>query len=279
MKNLNKVVLLLAITSITFSCKKNSTEPEEETVEQTTPTDNLTKMGETYITGANTKAVIYSAKAFETGYNEVFVALYDSTDGTRLSNGHFTVTPMMDMGTMTHSCPVENTTDSVTTNGYFKSAIVFSMPGTSSQWSLNFTFQNKKNGLTGTGSAGVTVISSSPSRFKSTTVPLDNNDKVFISLVNLKTPQVGVNDFEITLHKKGAMNSFPAINNYSVEIVPEMPSMGHGSPNNVNPVLTSNGHYAGKVNFTMTGLWRINVNLYLNGTLISNDQYFETTLQ
>lgn len=279
MKNLKKIALLLAITAVTFSCKKNPTEPDEETIEQTSPTENLTKIGETYITGANTKAVIYSAKTFETGYNEVYVALFDSTDGSKLSNGHFNILPMMDMGTMTHSCPVENTTDSITTNGYFKSAVVFTMPGSSSQWSLNLSFQNTKNGLSGTGSAGVTVISSSPSRFKSTTVPLDNNDKVYISLVNLKSPQVGVNDFEITLHKKGSMTSFPAINNYSVEIVPEMPSMGHGSPNNVNPILTANGHYAGKVNFTMTGLWKININLYLNGTLISSDQYFETTLQ
>jgi len=44
-----------------------------------------------------------------------------------------------------------------------------------------------------------------------------------------------------------------------------MPSMGHGSPNNVNPVLTKNGHYKGKVNFTMTGDWRINLELNKDG--------------
>ena len=180
---------------------------------------------------------------------------------------------------MQHSCPVENTADTTTTDNYFKTAVVFSMPGTASEWSLNLNFHNHKNGLEGSGTLGVNVISSSPARFKSTVLSLDSNSSVLISLVGLLNPQVGINDFEITLHKKASMMSFPAIDNYSVEIIPEMPSMGHGSPNNVNPILTSNGHYVGKVNFTMTGLWRINLKLYKNGTLISSDQYFETTLQ
>ena len=87
-----------------------------------------------------------------------------------------------------------------------------------------------------------------------------------------------MNDFEIVLHKKVSMMDFPAIENYTIEIVPEMPSMGHGSPNNVNPIHLANGHYIGKVNFTMTGLWKIKLKLYKNGTLISDDQFFEITL-
>lgn len=272
------MLALAGIITLTFSCKKNNTAPEEVT-ETPNPTENLTKMGETYIVGAKAKAVIYSKKPFETGYNEVFIALFDSIDGSRLSNGHFGITPMMDMGAMQHSCPVENTEETTTTNGYFRTAVIFSMPGNATQWSLNLSFHNHKNNLEGLGALGVNVISSSPTRFKSTVLSLDSNSSVFISLVGLSNPQVGINDFEITIHKKVSMMSFPAIDNYSVEIVPEMPSMGHGSPNNVNPVLTSNGHYVGKVNFTMTGLWRINLKLFKNGTLISSDQYFETTLQ
>jgi hypothetical protein len=61
----------------------------------------------------------------------------------------------------------------------------------------------------------------------------------------------------------------------TVEITPEMPSMGHGSPNNVNPVHTGNGHYKGTVNFTMTGDWRIHLKLTRNGRLISDKAYFD----
>lgn len=117
-----------------------------------------------------------------------------------------------------------------------------------------------------------------PARFRSTVVALDSNAKVFISYVLPQNPVVGINDFEIVLHKKASMMDYYPIENYTIEIVPEMPSMGHGSPNNVNPVHTSNGHFKGKVNFTMTGLWQVKLKLSKNGTLLSSDQYFEITL-
>ncbi len=278
MNSILKTILATSLALLLFSCKKKEVSPEE-TSNTPTPTENLIQIGETYIIGAKAKAIIYSVKPFETGYNEIYVTLFDSIDGTKLSNGHFDIMPLMNMGSMLHSCPVENTEDTVTTNGYFKTAVIFSMTGTSSQWSLNLMFHNHKNGLTGTGTIGVNVNASTPSRFKSTVLVLDSSKSVYISLVNLKKPQVGINDFEITLHKKFSTMSYPDVNDYSVEIIPEMPSMGHGSPNNINPILTANGHYVGKVNFTMTGLWRINIKLYKSGTLISSDQYFETTLQ
>lgn len=280
MNTIFKTILLSSISILLFSCKKDKVEPIVETPTPIVAEEGpkLVQIGEAYIIGAKAKAVVYSAKAFETGYNDIFVALFDSVDGKPLTEGHFDIMPMMDMGMMQHSCPVENTESTSATNGYFKSSVVFSMAGTASQWSLNMTFHNHKNNLTGAGALGVNVVASTPSRMINTTLALDNNTKVLISLVNLTQPQVGVNDFEITIHKKESMTSFPAIENYTVEVVPEMPSMGHGSPNNVNPVHAANGHYKGKVNFTMTGLWRINLKLYKDGVLISDDQYFETTL-
>lgn len=281
MKTASKLVLLAALTLSVISCKKENNEPEENTntTNNTTPTTTLIKIGETYVTGAKAKAVVYSAKAFETGYNEVFVALYDSIDGSALSKGHFDIDPEMDMGSMKHGCPVENSEDTITTNGYFRSAVIFSMPGTASQWSLKLNFHNHKNGLSGIGTLGVNVSSSTPSKFKSTVIALDSNRKVFLSMILPKNPVVGINDFEMTIHEKTASDTYPAINNYSVEIVPWMPSMSHGSPNNVNPVTDGKGHYRGKVNYTMSGLWHIKLNIYKNSTLISSDQYFETTLQ
>ena len=279
MKLYSKLLFLSYFMISISSCKKENTSPTTTPVATTeTPTETLVKIGETYILGANAKAIVYSSKALLTGYNELFVALYDSTDGSRLSNGHFDIVPMMTMGTMVHSAPVENTEDTLTTNGYFKSAVVFSMPGTSSQWSLKLMFHNHKNETFGEGALGVDVADPSPARFRSTVLALDSNASVFISYILPQNPKVGINDFEIILHKRETMMLFSPISNYAVEIVPEMPSMGHGSPNNVNPIHTENGHYKGKVNFTMTGLWQVKLKLSKNGTLFSSDQYFEITL-
>jgi hypothetical protein len=54
--------------------------------------------------------------------------------------------------------------------------------------------------------------------------------------------------------------------------------MGHGSPNNVNPVHDAYGHYKGKLNFTMTGLWRIQLKLYKGGKLLTDQIFFDITL-
>ena len=83
----------------------------------------------------------------------------------------------------------------------------------------------------------------------------------FITLVEPMHPEVGLNDIEITIHVKETMMAFPPVEDLIIEMVPTMPSMGHGSPNNENPVHTAYGHYLGKVNFTMTGDWRIDLTI------------------
>lgn len=281
MKSISKISIITLLALSLFACKKENNNPENSTLNNTnTNNTSLIKIGETYIIGAKAKAVVYSTKAFETGYNELFVSLFDSIDGTSLSNGHFDISAVMNMGSMMHGCPVENTEDTVTTNGYFRSAVIFSMPGNTSQWTLNLFFHNHKNNLSGKGKLGINVNSSSPTKFISTTISADSNRVVFMSLIDPKNPVVGVNNFEMTVHEKVSDYVFKPITNYSIEIVPEMPSMNHGSPNNVNPVNAGNGHFNnGKVNYTMSGLWRIKLNIYKNNTLISNNQYFEMTLQ
>jgi hypothetical protein len=53
------------------------------------------------------------------------------------------------------------------------------------------------------------------------------------------------------------MMNFPADTAMKVAFEPTMPSMGHGSPNNVQPSHVGKGHFSGKANFTMTGDWNL----------------------
>ena len=116
----------------------------------------------------------------------------------------------------------------------------------------------------------------SKSRQKSFTAS-HNGAKYFISLITptAANSKVGINDFEIAIYKKASMMSWPADSSLSVTLTPEMPTMGHGSPNNVDPVHTGRGHYKGKVNFTMTGLWRLNLDFMSGGSVADTTQYFD----
>jgi len=72
-----------------------------------------------------------------------------------------------------------------------------------------------------------------------------------LSLTVPTDPASGTNDLKFTVRNATATDSL-----WTVAFVPTMPSMGHSSPNNVQPAY-SDGIYAGTVNFTMSGDWRI----------------------
>lgn len=272
-------ILLFSLALGNFACKKNETEPSPTPAPVNEPVDTKVKIAETYLSGCAAKAIIYADKSFEVGYNKIYVSLLDSISGSKLSNGHFHLDAVMDMGTMQHACPVENYEDTTALNGYFQGAAIFSMAGTSSQWALHLSFHNHQNGKEGEAEVGVEVKSVSPSKLINTTLTLDSNKVLYITLIQPVSPKVGINDFEILVNEKKNSMDYPFCSRYTVEIEPNMPSMGHGSPNNVNPVHNNNGHYKGKVNFTMTGLWQVKIKLYKDAVLVSNDKYFQMTLE
>lgn len=279
MKHFITPVALAALILLSSSCKKKETKTDEpSTSESGNTTMTLVKLGESYIIGADAKAVVYGTKEAEVGYNELYVALYDSSDGSRLSRGHFDLEPMMDMGSMQHSCPVKNTEDTVTTEGYFKTEVMFTMSGSADQWSLNLTFHNHKNEKFGRGKMALAVKLATSVKFRSTLLAQENNAALYMALVNPTKAVVGINDFEVVVYKKINGMEYVPVDDYSIVIEPTMPSMGHGSPNNVNPVIISDGHYKGKVNFTMSGLWQIKLKISKGGVLLSEDQFFEITI-
>ena len=148
------------------------------------------------------------------------------------------------------------------------------MPSGSGSWTLQIKVLNNTTDKEGLIMIPLTITEPVLSKQKSFTAQ-HNGSKYFISLIEPSTPKIGINDFEIAIYKKTSMMSWPADSSLSVTITPEMPSMGHGSPNNINPVHVGKGHYKGKVNFTMTGLWRINLD-FMSGTAVADTtQYFD----
>jgi hypothetical protein len=258
----------ICIVTFLSSCKKDdAAEPD--------PTLGLTKLTEGYALGAAAKVQVYTKESTITsGYTKFYIALYDSTSGNRIENAHIQLTPMMDMGTMQHSAPYENPASEDAVEHLFPCSVVFVMSSMGGTWTVKIKVHNHLNNKEGYLTIPVTVNEPVKSRMKSFTASHDGN-KYFVSLIEPAHPKVGINDLEIAIYKKVSMMSWPADSSLAVTLYPEMPSMGHSSPNNVNPVHIGNGHYKGKVNFTMTGLWRLNFD-YMSGAAVADStQYFD----
>ncbi len=153
----------------------------------------------------------------------------------------------------------------------FQGGIVFIMPsGNMGSWVVKVIVDHA--GKTGTAVLPVNIGSSASPRLKSF-ISRHDNSKIFVALLEPANPKVGVNDLEIGIYRSNSMMHYPADSSLKVIVTPEMPTMGHGSPNNVDPTHAGNGRYKGKVNFTMTGLWHLNMD-FMAGTVVADTSTF-----
>lgn len=271
MRTIKSLLMIVLLSAIVFSCKKDEKTPPPDPIVNST-TDSLRKLSEGYALGSAVKVEIWAKENYFTGYNKLLIVLLDSVSGQKItSNATITLYPEMDMGTMKHPSPFENPTYSALDN-YYHCAVVFTMAsGTSGSWTLNVNVNY--NSKAGKAVVPVTVIDPPVSKLKSF-VSLADGAKIFVSYIQPEKPAGGLNDFEIAIYRKSSM-SFPADSSFSVTLTPEMITMGHGSNGNINPVHSTAGHYKGKVNFTMEGQWRLHLVFKSNTTVADSLTYFD----
>lgn len=257
---------IILSTLLSISCSEDEV--------QINPTEGLTKIGEGVASSSNTKVEIWADEELFVGYNMLYAKLSDATTGDAIDESMVQFIPMMNMlSGMKHSAPVDNPVSEQAVNSLFPGAINFIMPsGTDiGSWILKVKVQNQIRNVEDFVELDLNVIT--PEKTRMYSFATEDGMKYFVSYHFMEKPKVGVNDFEVMIHTKQSMDSFPAVTDFTIIMEPEMPSMGHGSPNNVPPTHKGNGHYVGKVNFTMTGDWRIHLNLS-RGEL-SKELYFD----
>lgn len=232
---------------------------------------SLEKVAESTDESQTLKVEVYSEEKLHVGYNKLYFRIIDQTSKKVIQKAKLSIQPMMEMqmenSTMSHSSPVENPTTNQAVDGLFNAAAVFTMASDDhGTWALNLEIQLEGETETHQIAAPITVTATAFDRIK--TVQLKDGSSYMISYVLPSKPKVGVNDFEVAIYKRVSGMSFPAANDFTIKMTPTMPSMNHGSPNNINPIFTTNGHYKGKVNFTMTGDWRIDLELTKAGETV-----------
>jgi hypothetical protein len=267
-----KIIYLLAFTAILFACNKAN---EDVPVN---PLDGLTKLKEGYAIGASTKVEIWGDKNFFAGYNKLTVVLYDSLDLTgKITNAHIHLMPVMTMKMgnmdMQQSTPVENP-DELAINGAYPCAIAFVMPSDAADiWQLGVEVHNHVTGKEGEAQFDITVDNPDESVIKVFS-SLKGDGTLALSMVKPTSPVIGMNDIEFAIYKEISMMEWQSADSYTIEITPEMPAMGHGSADNVNPVNKGNGHYLGKVNLASAGEWKVDVLVKKEGIAVSDGLFF-----
>jgi hypothetical protein len=268
-----KILYLLAIITIFYACNKTN---EDVPVN---PLDGLTKLKEGYVIGASAKIELWGEKNFFAGFNNLAVVLFDSLNPTeKLTEAHIHFMPVMTMKMgdmdMQQSTPVENPDDRAI-NGAFPGAIAFVMPsGATNIWQLVIEVHNHHSGNEGEAEFDIAVDNPDESVVTVFSSLIKGDGTLALSMVQPASPELGMNEIEFTVHKEVSMMEWQPDDSYSIEITPEMPAMGHGSTDNVNPVNKGNGHYRGKINLSAIGEWKVNVLVKKDGIPVSENLFF-----
>ncbi len=209
------------------------------------------------------------------GYNDIKLRFKNKANNQYEKNATVTWKPLMHMTTMSHSCP-NSSVQKVTSEGSLYSGyIVFQMPeNTSEYWDLQINY------TIGTATYTATTVISVPVQTKKTVSALMGTDNVkyIVAYIDPKSPKVAINDMVLGVWKMQDMMNFPVVDGYTVKVDPRMPGMGnHSSPNNVHATQSGVGKlYSGKLSLTMTGYWKINLQLAkADGAVVAGQEITE----
>lgn len=271
--NYNRVIYLICIillsSGIAFfnSCSDDS----NPSAPNPPVTVNLIKLDSNYALGAGAMVVLYAEDSMHTGYNPVYIVLYDSATGNLITNSHITFHPV----NHGHSAPYENPPEDAV-DGKFKGALVLTQAFTDNpaHWHIGIHVHNHYAPGEPEGELEYSPgrVRDEPGKFKSIIMPDPDSTALYLSYIGPSSPQTGMNDFEFIINKNEP-ELYPPDGTYTIVVNPVFSSNGNSSVNNFNPSGNSNGHYTGRINLTQNGTWRINLHLEKNS--IQYDTYFE----
>lgn len=273
MKSLLKYTFAFFIVAATFtSC---SSDDDTTTIDELS---GITKFKE-FSNDTHTIELYSKAGKLEQGFNEISIRIKDKSTGNYEKNAEITWLPIMHMTMMSHSCPksdVEKTTQNGTLyNGY----IVFQMAQNETEfWDLKIDYIINETPYTATS---VIDVPASAKRKVSSFTGTDSV-KYVVAYAAPSQPKVAVNDIVLGVWKMQDMMNFSVVDGYKVKIDPRMPSMGnHSSPNNVDATQKSVGSlYEGKLSLTMTGYWKINLQLLnAEGNVLKGEAITDTVTE
>ncbi len=255
MKFLYFVATLVVATTL-VSCKKETI----ETIKETVANNELTGLSPVTTFSQNSLIVelFTPTGTFKTGYNDVYYRVKDSVENKYILTASLVANPEMNMMSMSHGCPTGEIQKIVDRPNMYRGSIIFTMPTNNMEgWTLAV---NVTQGNTTRVVSGAITVNQAPKRNLNVFEGSDGT-RYILAMEKPVAPIVGLNDITAQLYKRIDGYTYEVVPNFLIKIDPRMPSMGnHSSPNNID--LSSNisgALYTGKVALTMTGYWKINL--------------------
>lgn len=253
-----KHLSILFVAILTFSC---STDDDTNPV-NTDDLNNLEKIQE--LSNDSHIVELYSESGIlQQGYNAISLRIKDKNSDNFVTDASINWNPIMYMTDKQHSCPKSEVVKSVGKQNLYNGYIIFQMASNDSEyWKLTIDYSINGNDY----SVSETIQVESSDKQRVTSFMGTDNVRYVLAIVEPSSPAVAVNDMIVVLFRMENMMNFSVVDDYTIKIDPRMPSMGnHGSPNNVDLTQKADGFYHGKLSLTMTGYWKINLQL-LNQT-------------
>lgn len=268
--SIKTIFAFVAICLFIISCRTS-----DDTVTSGNETKELVKIKE-FSNDTHTIELYSRTGKTQIGYNDISFKIKNKSSNLYEKNASISWTPLMHMTSMAHSCPKSAVTKDPSDDTLYSGYIVFQMPqNTSEYWDLKIDYS-----INGTAYSATSVIDVPASAKTKVSSFLGNdNTKYIVAYMEPQTPKVAINDMILGVWKMQDMMSFPVVDGYTVKIDPRMPGMGnHSSPNNVNATQSSTGKpYNGKLSLTMTGYWKINLQLVKSdGTVVKGEEVTDT---
>lgn len=255
-----KLAIITLVMLFVTSC--NSSDDTKELL-------NLQQINSVEVEGGFT-VNLESDRVLETGSNILYWKV--TKNGKRVDLNSIFINPMMDMGTMMHSTPLEQPIENPIDTDYFSNLAIFIMPsGEMGSWNISFEIETKTGEFI-TGNMPITVESS----WRLTSVRDTNNKVYFITWFTPEDPVMGNNTLQYLVHTRENMMSFPSVDDVTLKIYPYM-DMGGGQGHSTDftaPEAKGNGLYEGTINYSMSGMWTTSVQI-----IAGNDTLPEATFE
>lgn len=244
------VLLLLAI--ISFSCSSDD-DSSSIPIDETSGLHKIQEM----TNDIHVIELFSSTGSLVQGYNHISLRIKDKKTNNYITDAKIEWIPLMHMAMMQHSCP-RSQVEKKDKKTVYEGDIIFQMAQNETEyWELTIAYEINNVSYTATDKISVPA---STKRTVSSFMGSDGNNYVIAYIAPFST-KVALNDMAVGIYKMKDMMTFEAVNNFKIKIDPRMPSMSnHGSPNNTDLLQSeTNGFYKGKLSLTMTGYWRINL--------------------